>query len=184
MRTFTPHYYSSVDSKGRPVYVLETRVNSKRHRKFFKTKQEAKAKLKEVLEEWRLRGSSSTITDNDRATVVEYSPQLADFGKSVRDACQHYLSFLKESQVAATFTVNLDKLTRRKPTSPRRGRSIMFEGRHRQTNADGDRPSTKPTITTAREGIAAWMCVYGRPKLIGLLGISLFSKKLGSVGGL
>jgi integrase len=80
-------------------YVIEgVRVNGKRRRYFFKTKSDALAELTRLKIKQRKEGENALrLSDSVRVTALEYSEKLKPFGKSIQDACEFYLKYLRDA---------------------------------------------------------------------------------------
>lgn len=106
MRTATPRlakYSGSATSK----YVVEgLRVNGKRTRKFFKTEKAGKVWLKRALARIRQEGETSVhMPEQLRIDAAACAERLKAYGKTLKDATDHYLGYL--ATLTRTCTVNL-----------------------------------------------------------------------------
>jgi integrase len=81
-------------------YVIEgVRVNGKRKRYFFKTKSDAERELTRLKIKQRKEGENALrLSDSVRVTALEYSEKLKPFGKSIQDACEFYLKYLRDAE--------------------------------------------------------------------------------------
>lgn len=81
-------------------YVIEgVRVNGKRKRYFFKTKSDAGQELTRLKIKQRKEGENALrLSDSVRVTALEYSEKLKPFGKTIQDACEFYLKYLRDAQ--------------------------------------------------------------------------------------
>jgi hypothetical protein len=81
-------------------YVIEgVRVNGKRKRYFFKTKSDAEQELIRLKIKQRKEGENAlSLSDSVRVVALEYSEKLKPFGKTIQDACEFYLRYLRDAQ--------------------------------------------------------------------------------------
>lgn len=94
-------YRHSVTSK----FVIEGhRVNGKRVREFFKTNAEAKTRLAQIKTQVANEGTSGmSISSELRVMAAKCAEQLMPFGKSLADATDFYLDYLKRTERSCTF---------------------------------------------------------------------------------
>jgi integrase len=105
MRTFKPTV-KEYESETYP-YVIETRVNGKRQRRFFKTKTAANQELSRIKTKIQREGEDAlAIPDLLRITALEGQKKLNQYGKTVEDAIAFYLKHLSDSERSIT----VDKL--------------------------------------------------------------------------
>jgi integrase len=72
--------------------------DGKRKRLFFETEKKAKEKLSQIKIKLRREGEAGMkIPDWLRSTAMKCTEDLAPFGKTIRDATDHYLKYLRES---------------------------------------------------------------------------------------
>ena len=92
-------------------YVIEgVRVNGKRKRPFFRTKTEAKKELARLKIKQRKEGENAlSLSDSLRVMTLECAGELQSFGKTVRDATDFYVKFLRESLRSVTVGALIDE---------------------------------------------------------------------------
>jgi integrase len=80
-------------------YVIEgVRVNGKRKRLFFRTEAKAKKELARLKIKQRKEGQNAlSLSDSLRIMAIECAGELQSFGKTIRDATDFYVKFLRES---------------------------------------------------------------------------------------
>ncbi|HEV2960943.1 MAG TPA: hypothetical protein VG649_03895, partial [Candidatus Angelobacter sp.] len=101
MRTFKPSV-KEYESETYP-YVIETRVNGKRQRRFFKTKTAANQELSRIKTKIQREGEDAlAIPDLLRITALEGQKKLSQYGKTVDDAIAFYLKHLSDSEKSIT----------------------------------------------------------------------------------
>jgi hypothetical protein len=81
-------------------YVIQgVRVNGKRKRLFFATKERAQAELARFKVKQRKEGENALrLADSLRIMALECAEELKPFGKTVRDATDFYLKYLRDAQ--------------------------------------------------------------------------------------
>jgi integrase len=101
MRIFKPSV-KEYESETYP-YVIETRVNGKRQRHFFKTKTAANQELSRIKTKIQREGEDAlAIPDLLRITALEGQKKLSQYGKTVDDAIVFYLKHLSDSEKSIT----------------------------------------------------------------------------------
>jgi integrase len=101
MRTFVP----SVKPYGSGTFVLETRVSGKRRREFFKTKSAAEDALRKIKIKIRREGEDAlALPDALRVAAIEGQKQLEPFGRTLTDAINFYVEYLRDSERSVTVT--------------------------------------------------------------------------------
>jgi integrase len=80
-------------------YVIEgVRVNGKRQRLFFRTEAKAEKELARLKIKQRKEGQNAlSVSDSLRIMALECAGELQSFGKTIRDATDFYVKFLRES---------------------------------------------------------------------------------------
>ena len=74
------------------------RVDGKRKRLFFKDQKEARKQLAEIERLTRREGTAARhLSEHDRVTAVRCMDELKPYRKSLRDAVDHYLTYLQSS---------------------------------------------------------------------------------------
>ncbi len=88
------------------AFVVEgLRINGKRVRKFFKTKKAATTWLNETKIKIANEGLSAlTLGDDLRVMAVQCAEQLRPYGKTLADATEFYLDYLKQTERSCTFS--------------------------------------------------------------------------------
>jgi integrase len=97
-------------SKSRP-YVVEGRMNGKRSRRFFESKAQAKAYCD--LKNIEIENHGRTHIEFDsrlRDMASESARMLSDFGKTILDATQHYVAYLKSIDRSCTVAALVDEV--------------------------------------------------------------------------
>jgi integrase len=74
------------------------RVNGKRKRIFFKTRTAAEQELTRIKTLQRRDGDALGISDSLRIMARDAAKELEPFGKTIRDATEFYLKYLREAQ--------------------------------------------------------------------------------------
>lgn len=86
-------------SKTSPFVIDGLRVNNKRKRLFFKTRTAAEQELGRIKTKLRQEGDDALkLPDWLRVTSLECTKELEPFGKTIRDATDHYLRYLRDTQ--------------------------------------------------------------------------------------
>ncbi len=99
----TPRVAKYRGSKTSPWVVEGIRVNGKRVRKFFGTQRAANTYLRKKLAQVRNEGESAyNMPDQLRVAAVACAEQLKPFGKTIADATEHYLAYLKSISRSCT----------------------------------------------------------------------------------
>jgi hypothetical protein len=102
-------------------YVIEgARVNGKRRRYFFATKNEAEQELARLKIKQRREGENALhVSDSLRIMALECSEDLKPFDATLRDATNFYVKYLQESQksvsvstLAVEYLASVEKLKR------------------------------------------------------------------------
>jgi integrase len=81
-------------------YVIEgVRVNGKRQRKFFATEKDAEKELERIKVKQRREGENALrLPDTLRITALECAEKLKPFGKTIADATEFYVKYLRDAQ--------------------------------------------------------------------------------------
>jgi integrase len=91
-------------------YVIEgVRVNGKRQRLFFRTEAKAKKELARLKIKQRKEGANAlSVSDSLRIMALECAGELQPFGKTIRDATDFYLKYLREALRSVTASALVD----------------------------------------------------------------------------
>jgi integrase len=111
MRTPTPRvakYHGSLTSK----FVVEgLRVDGKRTRKFFPTRRKAEAWLRKTLARIAKEGTGAIhMPEQLRVDAVACAKKLQPYGKSIRDATEHFLAYLASISRSCTVSALVEEL--------------------------------------------------------------------------
>jgi integrase len=89
-------YHHSATAK----YVIEgARVNGKRRRYFFATREKAEAELARMKIKQRKEGENALrLSDSLRLMALECAQELQPFGKTLNDATQFYVRYLRDAE--------------------------------------------------------------------------------------
>jgi len=80
-------------------FMIDTRIDGKRHRKFFRTKRDAEQELIRIKTKIAREGQEAlSLPDDLRIAALAIQRDLEPFGKSLRDAGAFYLKHLIDSQ--------------------------------------------------------------------------------------
>ncbi len=91
-------------------YVIEgVRVNGKRKRLFFRTEAKAEKELARLKIKQRREGQNAlSVSDSLRIMALECSGELQSFGKTIRDATNFYLKYLRDALRSVTVGALVD----------------------------------------------------------------------------
>jgi integrase len=91
-------------------YVIEgVRVNGKRKRLFFRTEAKAEKELARLKIKQRREGQNAlSVSDSLRIMALECSGELQPFGKTIRDATNFYLKYLRDALRSVTVGALVD----------------------------------------------------------------------------
>lgn len=100
-------YHHSATAK----YVIEgVRVNGKRKRLFFRTKATADKELARLKIKRNREGENALLlSDTLRIMALECAEKLKPFGRSIQDATDYYLKFLRDAERSISFSVLVDE---------------------------------------------------------------------------
>src|ERR1700730_5184874 len=102
MRRAIPHIVEAKHLKTAP-WCIDLRVAGRRRRMFFKTKWAATQELTRIKTKMRREGQGALkLSDELRVAALRICEDLAPFGKTLRDAGEHYLKYLRDSQESIT----------------------------------------------------------------------------------
>ena len=158
-------------SATHPYCIEGYRVNGKRHRLFFKTKSTAARELSKIKMKLEREGAAGlAVSDSLRAEAsdcdkrltaagasltqvtdlyLECAPKLAPFGKTIREATDFYIKYLREAERSITVSALVDEFLGYQEWLKRsnRHRGDLKERLGRFSEMFGDRPMR--TITTS-----------------------------------
>jgi integrase len=100
-------YHHSATAK----YVIEgVRVNGKRRRYFFPTKEKAEQELVRMKIKQRREGESALrLPDSLRVMALDCAEELAEFGKTIRDATDFYVHYLRDTERSISVSALIDE---------------------------------------------------------------------------
>jgi len=92
-------------------YVIEgVRVNGQRKRLFFRTETKAKKELARLKIKQRKEGQNAfSVSDSLRVMALECTSELQSFGKTIRDATDFYLKYLRDALRSITVGALVDE---------------------------------------------------------------------------
>src|SRR6476660_2801246 len=95
------------DGRIENYWMLDTRENGKRVRKFYKAETEAKKELARIKTKIRNEGKDAlSLSDSLRVSALRISRELEPYGKTLDDAGAFYLKFLRNS----TNSISVERL--------------------------------------------------------------------------
>jgi hypothetical protein len=98
------------DAAPATPWMIDYRVDGKRRREFFSTKSAAESALTRIRVKFAREGVDAlNLSDDLRIAALTIQEQLAPFGKTLRDAGEHYLKFMQESQRSITVRALTDE---------------------------------------------------------------------------
>jgi integrase len=97
--------------------MIDTRIDGKRHRKFFRTKRDAEQELTRIKTKMAREGEEAlSLPDDLRIAALAIQRDLEPFGKTLRDAGAFYLKFLNDSLHSITVRALVDEYLKVKST--------------------------------------------------------------------
>jgi integrase len=146
-------YHHSATAK----YVIEgARVNGKRRRYFFPTKEKAEAELGRIKIKQRKEGENALkLPDSLRIMALECAQELKPLGKTLKDATEFYVEYLRDAERSISVSALIDEYLAGQQRL-KRSQTHIYDlrqrlGRFKETF--GDRPLR--TVTTNE--IEAWL---------------------------
>ena len=100
-------YHHSATAK----YVIEgARVNGKRRRYFFPTKEKAEAELARMKIKQRKEGENALrLPDSLRIMALECAQELKPLGKTLKDAAEFYIEYLRDAERSISVSALIDE---------------------------------------------------------------------------
>ncbi len=100
-------YHHSATAK----YVIEgARVNGKRRRYFFPTKEKAEAELGRMKIKQRKEGENALrLPDSLRIMALECAQELKPLGKTLKDATEFYIEYLRDAERSISVSALIDE---------------------------------------------------------------------------
>jgi integrase len=146
-------YHHSATAK----YVIEgARVNGKRRRYFFATKEKAEAELARIKIKQRKEGENALrLPDSLRIMALECAQELKPFGKTLADATQFYVRYLRDAARSISVCALIEEfMTAQKRLN--RSQSHLYDLRHRLGRFKRDF-AERPVRTVTTNEIDDWL---------------------------
>jgi hypothetical protein len=102
-------YHHSATAK----YVIEgARVNGKRRRYFFATREKAEGELARMKIKQRKEGENALgLSDSLRIMALECAQELRPLGRSLRDATEFYVRYLRDTERSISVSALIEEFT-------------------------------------------------------------------------
>jgi integrase len=146
-------YHHSATAK----YVIEgVRVNGKRKRLFFRTKTKADKELARLKIKQRKEGQNAlSVSDSLRIMALECAVELKPFAKTIRDATDFYLKYLREALRSVTVGALVDEYLAKQHTLKRS--TTHIQDLTQRLNRFKEDFSFRPVRTLSTAEIEKWL---------------------------